>query len=219
MARSGYIPGKNAELVEWGNNFVKYVSDNSVTWEIPKEEITVLETAQSNFNTLQAAATGAGRTKVIVEKRDEAKKAFEENIRYMVNFRLQNRIVTNADRVAMGIPVHDSVRTPLPDPTTRPVAELISNGIRSVQVKFHDESSSTKAKPYGIDGAVILYAVRDTPPKDLTDLTLSVLATRTPHTLTFTEAQRGQWVYAALCWQNEKGVKGQYSEIYHCVIQ
>jgi hypothetical protein len=219
MARSGYIPGKNAEVVEWGNHFVQYIADHSVAWEIPGEEITELQAAQTEFNLWQAVAAGANRTKVIVEKRDTAKKVLEENIRYMVNFRLKNRAVTNADRIAMGLPVRNSVRTPIPDPTTRPVAEMIGNGIRSVQVKFHDEASSTRAKPYGIDGAVILYAVRDTPPKDLADLTHSVLATRTPYTLTFTEAQRGQWVYAALCWQNKKGVKGPCSEIYHCVIQ
>jgi hypothetical protein len=44
------------------------------------------------------------------------------------------------------------------------------------------------------------------------------LRTRTPHVLEFTEPQRGQTVYLALRWQNEKGEKGPWSEIQSTVI-
>jgi hypothetical protein len=45
-----------------------------------------------------------------------------------------------------------------------------------------------------------------------------VLATRTPHILEFTEEERGKTVYVAICWQNEKGEKGPWSEIESAIV-
>jgi hypothetical protein len=44
------------------------------------------------------------------------------------------------------------------------------------------------------------------------------MASRTPHTLVFTDAQRGKTVSVALCWQNERGIRGEWSEILNTVI-
>jgi hypothetical protein len=76
----------------------------------------------------------------------------------------------------------------------------------------------SKAKPYGVNGAVIAYAVLDAPPADVSALTRSVPATRTPHVLEFTEEERGKTVYVAICWQNEKGEKGPWSEIESAIV-
>jgi hypothetical protein len=78
--------------------------------------------------------------------------------------------------------------------------------------------SKSNAKPYGVNGAVIVYAVLDAPPADVSALTRSVLATRTPHILEFTEEERGKTVYVAICWQNEKGEKGPWSEIESAIV-
>ncbi|MDR0751261.1 MAG: hypothetical protein LBF12_01545, partial [Christensenellaceae bacterium] len=67
-------------------------------------------------------------------------------------------------------------------------------------------------------GAVIAYAVLDAPPADVSALIRSVLATRTPHILEFTEEERGKTVYVAICWQNEKGERGPWSEIESAIV-
>jgi hypothetical protein len=68
------------------------------------------------------------------------------------------------------------------------------------------------------NGAVIVYAVLAEPPADPDALTRSVLATRTPHVFEFTEEERGKTVYVAICWQNEKGEKGPWSEIESAIV-
>jgi hypothetical protein len=60
--------------------------------------------------------------------------------------------------------------------------------------------------------------IRNTPPEDTGDLTHSVLAIRTPHTMEFFEEERGKTVYIAIQWQNEKGEKGPWSEIESVII-
>jgi len=44
------------------------------------------------------------------------------------------------------------------------------------------------------------------------------MASRTPHALEFTEEERGETVYIALSWQNERGLTGQWSEIQNAII-
>jgi hypothetical protein len=60
--------------------------------------------------------------------------------------------------------------------------------------------------------------VLDHPPADAGELTKALLATRTPHTLEFTEEERGKTVYVALQWQNNKGQKGPWSEILWAIV-
>jgi hypothetical protein len=44
------------------------------------------------------------------------------------------------------------------------------------------------------------------------------MASKTPHTLEFTEEDRGKRVYVSACWQNERGLTGQWSDIQNAVI-
>jgi hypothetical protein len=89
---------------------------------------------------------------------------------------------------------------------------------RRLKVLFHDMGSDSKAKSYDVNGAVVAYAVLDAPPVDPTVLTRTALTTRTPHILEFTEEERGKTVYVAICWQNEKGEKGLWSEIESAIV-
>jgi len=44
------------------------------------------------------------------------------------------------------------------------------------------------------------------------------MASRTPFTLHFEETERGKTVYVALCWQNERGITGAWSEFKSAII-
>jgi hypothetical protein len=108
--------------------------------------------------------------------------------------------------------------SPIPDPPTRPEFLIKILDIMRLAIHFWDQGSTSKAKPYGIDGAVIYWAILDHVPLGIEELINSVLATRTPHILEFTEHDRGKTVYIAMRWQNEKGHKGPASEIQSAII-
>jgi hypothetical protein len=106
----------------------------------------------------------------------------------------------------------------IPVPKSLPELDIDVVDFRRLKVIFHDMGSDSKAKPYGVNGAVIVYAVLNAPPADVNALAHSVLATRTPHILEFTEEERGKTVYIAICWQNEKGERGPWSEIGSAIV-
>jgi hypothetical protein len=213
-----YIPKKDSELVPWGANFTSKVAANATRWGIPPEEIAELQAANSDFADLQKQADSPDKTAVIVAEKNVARKTLEGIIRTLAGFRLKNPVITDAERIAMGLHIHDTTPSTIFPPHTRPEIDIDVVDFRRLKVIFHDMGSDSKAKPYGVNGAVIVYAVLDTPPADVSALTRNVLATRTPHTLEFTEEERGKTVYVAICWQNEKGERGPWSEIENAIV-
>jgi hypothetical protein len=218
MTKKGYLPGKDAELVAWSDNFSVQVSANAAAWGIPEAEVTALVTAKNDFETLHLKADSPERTSVIVAEKNTARKKLTGVIRALVDFRLKNPVITDAQLTALGLHVRDTTRTPIPIPATRPELDIDVLDVRRLLVRFHDQGSAGKAKPYGVNGTVIGYAVLDAPPADPDALNRSVLATHTPYVLEFTEEERGKTVYIALRWQNEKGGKGPWSEIETAII-
>ncbi|MDR2469627.1 MAG: hypothetical protein LBD27_04005, partial [Tannerella sp.] len=188
------------------------------SWGIPTNEVIVLQTSNTTFATLHAQADSPARTAILVAEKNTARKALIKLIREMVGFRLKNPVITDAQRIALGLHVHDTTHSNIPVPVTRPELDIDVVDFRRLKVLFHDMGSSNKAKPYGVNGAVIAYAVLDAPPASPYALTSTVLATRTPHTFEFAEEERGKTVYIAICWQNEKGQRGPWSEIESAIV-
>jgi hypothetical protein len=213
-----YIPQKDSELVPWSANFTAQIAANAPSWGIPPDEVAALQLADTTFATLEKQADSPAKTSVIVAEKNAARKVLKHLIRLLVGFRLKNPIITDVQRIALGIHVHDTTPTNIPVPTTRPEFFIEVVDFRRLRVLFHDMGSTSNAKPYGINGAVIISAVLDAPPADHSALNRSVLATRTPHILEFTEEERGKTVYIAICWQTEKGEKGPWSEILSAII-
>jgi hypothetical protein len=213
-----YIPRKDSELVSWSANFTEKVTENAAAWEIPAGEVADLQTGNDTFATLQKKADSPAKNSIIIAEKNVARKTLVTRIRALANFRLKNPVITDAQRIALGLHVRSATYTTVGVPTTRPELDIDVVDFRRLKIIFHDMGSGSKAKPYGIIGAVIIFAVLDTPPANLSALTRSVLATRTPHILEFTEEERGGTVYIATCWQNEKGEQGPWSEIESAIV-
>ena len=151
-------------------------------------------------------------------RRSEAQAATVKLLREFVNQFLRFPPVTNPDRADMGIPNHDTVRT-----DHKVVTEMVDfvihlSSIRELKIDFWVQGESHKAKPHGYDGAVIIWGVRDAPPANPDELEHHTMASRTPFTLHFDEAERGKTVYVGLAWQNERGILGAYSEYKTAVV-
>jgi hypothetical protein len=86
-----------------------------------------------------------------------------------------------------------------------------------------DLTSSTEEQiPYGMNGAVVYYAVRgpgESAPATVEDLTVSELASASHYIIkSFKPGDEGKRVYVALCWENEKGEQGPWSPIQSMIL-
>jgi hypothetical protein len=162
----------------------------------------------------------ATRTQMMTVTLVDAQKTFTEAFRKLyTGFLKDSPIVTDADLVAMGMPPHSSGgHTPAPVPTTIPEAEVLLPAPGVVEVHFHDSGAENKAKPAGVHGAEIAWAVLDEPPVEWAQLIHSSFDTHTPFTLSFEGNDRARHLYFALRWENTRGDKGPWSAIQDVVI-
>jgi hypothetical protein len=149
------------------------------------------------------------------ETRDTLKTATRK---YVKEFLEYNSLITDEERLHMGLPVHDPKPTPAPAPVTFPVTtvKLPSPGV--VEIHVVDSESGRKAKPAGVHGFELKMAMRDEPATDWAQLTDSLFFTRTPARLSFAGKERGKMLSFAVRWENTRGVKGPWSEIMVAII-
>jgi hypothetical protein len=215
-----FIPKNDRSFLAWVQNFSSILPYHAADWNIPQEEINALHALTVNFETkLNLAETPDTRTTVSIYAKKEARKETETKARAIVKaYIAYNPAVSNDARLAMQVPVHKTTRTPVPPPTELTEYEVDTSIIRQLTVNFHASGSTKKAKPEGVHGAEIRWAILGAPPLSLDELTHSSFDTRTPFTLVFDENQRGKTVYFCLCWENTTGAKGPWSEIVNAII-
>jgi hypothetical protein len=219
--KDDYIPSKDAEF----NEFFKFIGiyvDGKTTgenpqWVFPADALAAFHAAWLAWDEAYQK-TLVPHIPAFTAEKNRVRKMAEKALRAFVNRCLRYPPVTPEDRAIMKIPEHDDTRTSISTPVSRPEFSIELKDICQLKIPFHDQGSTRKARPYGMNGAVISWDVLDSPPAKAQALRNTVLATRTPHTLTFDEADRGKTVYIALQWQNEKGKRGKHSEIQSAII-
>ncbi|MDR3132631.1 MAG: hypothetical protein LBU42_01235, partial [Prevotellaceae bacterium] len=110
--------------------------------------------------------------------------------------------------------------TPSPVPGTRPAASVNTSQFRRISIEFYeDDGTHKKAKPPGVHGAEVRWAVFDNLREvHINDLTNSSFDTHTPLTLEFADEDRGKVLYFALRWENTRGEKGPFGAIMNAII-
>ena len=214
-----YIPKAMPSLILWGDRFVNYFFANALKWGISLQDVTDLKNQWDDTKALiEKAEDPTQRLHAVIVQKDEAVKAFKAKVRDFVNHELHSRAVTEADRIALGLRIRDTNPTPIGTPTSMPTFVIDLSIPRHIRLRYHDQDSHSEAKPYGVNGAVVAWGALDAPPRDQKDLPHSLLATRSPYTMEFVETERGKTIYIALCWQNEKGQRGPWSNIEKTII-
>jgi hypothetical protein len=83
---------------------------------------------------------------------------------------------------------------------------------------FEKSNGHKRGKPAGQHGAEIRWDILDAPPARWDELIHSDIDTSSPFTLWFEHDQRGKTVYFAARWENTRGKKGPWSDIFSAII-
>ena len=218
--KKNFIPRTDSDFNSWQKLLISYLNANHLKWNIPPETMSELETFSEAFDqTYQVTIDASTRTKPAIVEKDEARKSLEAAIRTSLKaYVTYNPAVTDKDRANMGLPIHKTTHTPVPVPMTVPEAsvKLVASGV--VEIHFHDKDAETKRKPTGVHGVEIAWDILESNPQSPQKLNKSAFDTKTPHRLVFDFAERGKHVFFALRWENTKGEKGEWSDLYDVII-
>ena len=216
--RTDWMPNTQAGQLAMAKRWLDLLPSKKDAWRIPEGMIDKLSELTSEADVLMVKASSPEGTKGDAAR---ARTAFHELVAHMRDIRRRVFFIpplTDGDFTDLGLQPPDRVRTPHID-----VPEMVDfvihlSNVRELVVDFWVQGEAGKAKPHGYDGAVIIWGVRDAPPEKPQDLANHTMASRTPYTLKFEEAERGKTVWISACWQNERGIEGAYSEYKSAII-
>jgi hypothetical protein len=218
------MPSRPEEFHALFRNIVRYVDEKcrgaAPAWtHIPQAALTELD---ARFAAWEAAYGPTLKPSCFRQERHEMKRVLRISKMYLrgfINAWLRyHPAVTSDDKAKMGVPVRSQVSSPIPVPPTRPEFTIRVKDVRTLALVFRDQGSKSRARPYGVSGAVIRWAILDHAPADIGELVNAVLATRSPHVFVFNDEDRGKTVYFAMQWQNGKGQQGKPGEIQWAVV-
>jgi hypothetical protein len=137
---------------------------------IPPDVLLVLSALLTAWQTAFLKLSGP-HTQVDIYAKNTAKRNAKALLRPFINQYLRFPPVTDADRLAMGIPNKDTHPTPVKPPETGPSFSIIQMGPGTLGVIYRDGEKGRKgSKPKGVVGARIYYCVSDTPITDQEEL-------------------------------------------------
>ncbi|MDR2533252.1 MAG: hypothetical protein LBC81_00475 [Tannerellaceae bacterium] len=191
------------------------LSDGSHLKTQPPFMLEDLVAAQTYYEaTYLLASKQVTRTHPAIVAMNIAFDIYQKVIRGFINERIRgNYRVTDVHLAGMGLRPHDQVHT-----TVDPPHDLVdlsveaAEGIGRIYMKLRNNITGSQAINRRYSGVVVAIFVGNNPPSDI-DLYPSILVTRSPYTHTFKDAERGKTAHIAACYQNEKGQRGQWSQV------
>ena len=215
-----YVPRPDGAFNDWQNSFAATLTPNVVRFGIPTETFATLQTKKASWESRLAIVNNASsRTSAAVGDKNRTREDYEKFLRALVKeYLMYSSKVTDTERQLLGITVIKKSHTPVPVPSTVPMAKVKLPSPSTVTVYFSDSDAANRAKPAGVHGAEIAWAILDAQPADWSALTNSVFDTKSPYEFSFPGTERGKKLFFSLRWENTRGEKGRWSEIYEAVI-
>ena len=212
----GNIPHSDAEFDLWQDNYVEIVQTKATDFGIPVDEVTKVTDKQAIWvKDYGAAKSKNNRDSGDVKAKDDAKADYTATLRaFTKEYLAHNHLVTDADRLHLGITVQSGTHTPVAEPTTAPVATIDFSVLLQHSLSFIDSATPTsKAKPYGVNGAEVWRKMSDG-----TDYIYLGTCTRTPYTVKFADSDAAKTASYKLRWVNTKGQQGPWSAVVSSLV-
>jgi hypothetical protein len=237
-SRTDWVPRPDEEFEVFYKKYVLTVKTNTAgstpVWtHIPDERVNELTNSYGAWHIAYEKLSGPHTSGDVIAK-NEAREEGEEVLRaFNREFIQYAREVTNAQREDMGCRVHDTTRTPVPQPKAVPEADITYPGkhllelarIRSVVGSMSDEEEKAEF------GVRIFWGVMgeptegdkfriSAPPVKGDDLPHSTFTHRKRFRFDF-EGDSGKTVYFCLRYENQKGGKageGSFGPIMSAII-
>ncbi|MDR2362393.1 MAG: hypothetical protein LBD91_06645 [Prevotellaceae bacterium] len=224
MKSKHFFPTTDDLFLQWSVSFLENLLQSLTRFNFPQDEYQRLVQLRDAYAAALAAAKNpATRTKAAVQLKNDTKKELENTLRQDIKeFLMFNRHVTDEDRDNLGLPIHDTKPTPIPPPAYEPEITFTTPSPAILEIHIRAKNEVGRAKPYGVHGAEVKWLLATSPdappPVDWDELLHSSFATRSPLRMTFNGYDRGKRLFFAARWENNRGEKGPWTEIFSAIV-
>lgn len=208
------IPRSDGDFDAFQSNAYATINGDLAAYGLVLGDMTPVTAAKGDWDAdYPASITAKAAAQAAVGAKDGSRGAYEAALRVVFAKIYGSGVATEEALLAAGLPLRDTVLTPSPVPTTRPVLLLDTSERFRHGVNYADEGTPTsKGKPPGVMGIELRVFVGATPPPDPDDYDFAGVDTKTPQTWNFDPADAGQMAHWVARWLNTRGEAGPWSD-------
>lgn len=210
-ANPPYIPATDVDFDAWLTNFSTLLTAAPTTYGLLAGDAVIVAAAQSDWNAAYIlATTPTTRTPVTVADKDAEKILALTTVRPYAQRISVNPGVTDMDKVAIGVTVRVTTRTPVPPPAVSPGLSLVAMTPGQGQFRYFNLADPfSKKVPYGSAGCEVWSAIGVTFATDPSQATYRGRVTKAPFIQSFDGADAGKKLTMWVRYVNKGGSHGQ----------
>jgi hypothetical protein len=225
MARRAYIPRKDDDFYTFQANLVNIVVANAGAWGIPAPAVAALVARRAAYEPLYLKVQNkTTRTRTDVLAHRQMRKIYEKEISVFVKAYLFNPLVTNEDRMSMGIPPRDIEPTPRGKIDAIPVVGLTAIGGGDIKTRCRVTTDQTRYSKHPLaDGIEVKYTwvpKGEMPPEKPDDCKNALVSRKAQFIIHCGPGNAGETFYGFFRWVNLTNPQnsGQWSNFIKVVI-
>jgi hypothetical protein len=217
----GFIPAKDADLDNFAAAFSAAINTAYASYGLSSGQKTAYQTLATAYHTALLAATNpATRTAATVATKDSARSDLVTNLRQLAGIAQRYPSITPTLLAAAGLPVHNTVPTPVAAPTTVPILSMLSALGSMLTFDFADETTpSSKYKPFGAIGLQAVGTFGTSPPASPEVCPTLQTTGRWPLTIDAGVDNAAKHFYIYARWITRTGKTGPWSAMVTGIVQ
>lgn len=213
---SSYLPQPLPAFRDWFQNFADLITLSPSTYGLTTSDALSIQASYDTFAAAYAISTSPlTRTPTTVQDTITARNTSVQIIRAYGRLILANQGVADADKVALGLHLRDTVNTPIPAPLTNPLLTLVGATPGQITAQYRDSAASPgiKAKPFGAASMQLFVAFGTVAPVTPGATPFQKLVTKSPFFVDTSTATPGQTAFVYARWVTARGLIGPWSPL------
>lgn len=215
-----YIPPRDGDFNTWLENFSVYINVNYSALGVSPSDASTIAAMTAAWDTAYTAAiAGSTRGPMTVAAKDTARANAQYFARLLAININNNPSITNDQKVALGITVRKTTKTPVPTPTTSPILTFIAATPLQHTLRFADQlTPASRARPFGATALELRVFVGIVPPTPESLATYVLTGTKNPLPVNFDNGMQGKSAYYLGFWRTQTALYGPASTVLQSVI-
>lgn len=208
-----FIPSQDAQALEFMETFASTIAISPAVYQLTAPDSVAISNAVDAFAAAQAVAIApATRTPVTINLKDEARFAAEQLVRQFASVIKPNAGVSDAAKLAIGVPPVNESREPIAAPDSSPLLNIIGGSPGSQTLRYADSNTPDSGKkPFGAIQIQLFRAIADEPVADQSAAQIYGSFTRNPIGVAFEESDDGKVATYFARWITRRGATGPWS--------
>jgi hypothetical protein len=204
MARSSYMPDREAGQVAWFARFVATLTPSAPLYGVSGSTLTSLTSLNDTVQSAWAAAADpTTRTRATVADKTAALAQMRAAVRPVVSVIQGTATVTDGMLVAAGLTVRKTKPTPRPAPSERPTLTVLGVDGRTVTVRL--VGGTKRSRPDNAVSATVLTSAGPTRPLTADGYQFALNTTQTTVSVPFGPSETGDTVWITAFWNGSRG--------------